>query len=230
MSKEEISKKGQYYQVIDGTFRIKVPENYPGAVVREYETKDGGKGIKHERIVNALFGRIEDISFYDGDYGKNLVIRLDEDEESHLPPIISLSVATNYGEDMLKKLPNINLKEEVRLRPFAFTPEDSEKERRGIEVTHRDDEGKFTKKVANFFYDSTNKKALNGYPVPEGEVSEFTNEDWKIFYLQARKFLVKYAETNILPKFGGSASKLSKAPTDSSNYPAEEINVDDIPF
>lgn len=201
MSKEEKPRNGQYYQVIDGTFRVKVSEDHPEAVKREYETKDGGKGVKYERKVAALFGKVTDVSFYEGDYGKNLIITLDEDEETGLCPIISLSVATNYGEDMLKKLPNINLAEDVRIRPYAFTPEDSDKERRGMEITHRDSNGKFTKKVPNFFYDVEKKVALNGYPTPEGDTKEYSNEDWKIFYLQARKFLVKFTEDKIIPVF-----------------------------
>lgn len=229
MSKEEVSRKGTYYQVIDGSFRTKVSEDYPDAVKREYETKDGGKGVKFERIVNALFGRIVDVSFYEGDYGKNLIITLDENEETGLSPIISLSVATNYGEDMLKKLPNINLKEDVRIRPYAFTPEDKDKEIRGIEITHRDLDGKFTKKVPSFFYNAEKKVALNGYPTPEGDTKKYSNEDWKIFYLQARKFLVKYTEEHILPNFaakteGKSFQEIADEATAGAPDPA------DIPF
>lgn len=222
MSREETySTKNKYFPVIDGTFRVSVPENHPEAVIRHWETPDGSKGVKYERIVHALFGVIEDIQIREGEYGKTLNIFLDENEDGEVP-VISLSVSSRYGEDFLKKLPNIILKEEVRIRPFAFTPEDSEKEVRGIEISHKDSEGKFTVRVKNFFYDVENKKALNGYPVPEN-ASEMDKEDWQIFYKQANKFLVKYAEENVLQSFAAK-------PTKQVEEPQEDINPEDIPF
>ena len=222
MSREEKSKDGQYYTVIAGEFRVQVPQDHPEAVRRDYELKDGTHGTKYERAVKALFGKITDVSFYEGDYGKNLLVTLDKNEETGDTPVISVGVATNYGEDFLKKLPSINFEEEVRIRPFAWTPEDSTKERRGIEITMRDEEGLFKKKVHDFFHDE-NKNVLHDYPTPEGDVEKYDTEDWKIYFIKARKFLIKYAEENIVPKFSSTVKP-------SFEYPTEEIRPEDIGF
>jgi hypothetical protein len=225
MSREDIEKKGKFYNVIGGKFKVQVSKEHPEAEQRDYELKDGTKGTKFERTVDALFGKITDISFHDGDYGKNIFITLDENEDTGETPVISLSVATNYGEDALKKLPNINFSEDVRIRPYAWTPEDSDKERRGIEFTQKDSEGLFKKKVDNFFYDKDTKEPVNGYPTPDGDTKSYSSDDWKIFYLQARKFLVKYTEEVILPKFSQV-----KQPEKAIEYPTDDINPADTPF
>jgi len=222
----EKQSNGLYFNVIDGSFRTKCDPKHPEAVAREYETKEGVKSVKYELKYSALFGKIENIFFKDGDFGKTVNIVLEPNEEGK-NPIIQLSTATNYGEDFLKKLPNIDLAKEVRLMPFAFTAEDSGKEVRGISITHRNpDTGKFTDKIEAFFYDSKEKKALvDGYPEPQGDTKKYDKEDWKIFYLQVRKFMIKYAEEKVLSKFSKINSE-EKA----IEYPTAEINPDDIPF
>lgn len=218
MSKEEINKPtGTYYSVIDGTFRTGVDASHPDAITREWSTPDGKSGVKTERIVHALFGRIEGLELRDGDYGKNLNITLDPDEDG-VPVIISLSVSSRYGEDVLKKLPNVELDEEVRFRPFSFKGKD-DKDVRGIEITHKDEEGKFTRKVVNFFWDYTGEKTINGYPEPDEE----DKKDWPFFYKKANKFLIKYLEEKVLPRFSGETKK------DTVEYP-EDLKAEDIPF
>lgn len=196
MSREQaVLNKGKFYSVIDGTFRVQVSPMHPEAVQRDWETKDGKKGTKYERHIQYLFGKIISMGIYKGDYGQNLSISLDKNEDGETPTI-SLSVSSRYGEDMLKKLPNLKLDTEYRFAPFDFTDE-NDKEHKGIFVTTLDDEGKYTVKVPGFFYDVEAKKIQNGYPEPTDE----DKEDWSFYYKKANKFLVKYAEENILPKF-----------------------------
>lgn len=197
MSREQIIKKGLYFSIIDGSFRTKVPQEHPEAVRRDWKSADGKKsGTKYEREVNALFGFIKDIQFNDGEYGMNININLDENEEGQ-SPIVSMGIATREGEDFLKKLPNIDLSKELRLRPFNFTGESND-DVRGIEIMQQDSEGNFTVKIKNFFRDTEKRENINGYPTPDAETS--SSDDWKLFFLQARKFLVKYAKENIVPK------------------------------
>ena len=207
-----------YYTVIDGTLRTKVDEGFPNAVRREYETKDGAKAVKFERVVDALKGYIEGIQFNDGDYGKTINITLDENDEGK-KPIVQFSVEGTYGEDVLKKLPGVDLSKEVRFRPFSFTGDDG-RDVRGVEITQGET------KIKNFFYDPEKKLALNGYPTPEGDVSEYSKEDWKIFYLQARKFLVAYTQNEIIPKVG-FVERVASTLVDAD---VEGINPSDIPF
>ena len=193
MSKELVVKKGRWYGIIDGTFRVQVPQDHPEAVRRDWKSADGkNSGTKYERIVNALFGVIQEVSFQEGDYGTQILIKLDENEDGE-NPIVALATASREGEDFMKKLPAIDLSKEVRLRPFNFTGESND-EVRGIEVMQQDDAGNFTVKIRNFFRDYEKKENINGFPSPEGDTDMYSKDDWKIYFLSARKFLIAYTK------------------------------------
>jgi hypothetical protein len=216
MSREEaIDNKNKYYTIHDGTFRVQVPANHPEAVAREWETKDGKSGTKYERHVKALFGKVTGVAIHEGDYGKNLNIYLDENDDGEVPCITS-GVSSRYGEDLLKKLPALT-DQEYRFMPFDFVDkENADKRIRGVAVTSKDAEEKFTVKVGNFFYDG--EKNVNGYPDPTDE----DKSDWEFYFKKANKFLVKYAEENVVPKYAKVEAPIE--------YPAEVINPEDIPF
>ena len=217
MSREEIKKTGTFYTVIEGTFRTRVDETDEDAERREWSTPDGKTGVKWERVIGALVGKIEGIAFYESDYGKNLQITLAKDDPTDKTRIISLGTASNYGEDTMKKLPNVNLTKEIRFRPFCFTAEDTGKEVRGMELTQQDEQGKFTKKVTNYFWNVEKKEARHGYPTPEGDVQAYSSDDWKIFYLQARKFLIQNTIEQVISKVSTTGN--TEPPAD---YPVDE--------
>lgn len=221
MSKEQkYQNQNIYYNIIDGSLRTKVDKDHPEAIAREYETRDGVKSVKYERKIDALTGIIEDIGFYDGEFGKVLNITLDENEEGR-HPVIQIGVETSYGEDFLKRLPAIDLTQEVYIAPYAFTDEENGREVRGVSVMQN------KVKIKNFFYDVENKKAVNGYPIPEGDVREYTKEDWKIFYLKARKFLIAYVIENVLPKFEAREDEYIEPAFELDKY---DDNPNKIPF
>lgn len=221
--KEQSQPLGTYYTIVEGKFRRKVNEDHEGAVRREWSTPDGKSGVKHELVYNALFGIIESVRFVDGDYGKQIMITLDKDEDGDTP-IIALSVNSKYGVDFLKKLPAIKLDKEVRLMPFNFK-NDKDEEVTGLRVDHKDDEGKFKVKVENYFFDGT--KTVNGFPdVSENEKKSWGKEDWKNYFSYViPKFLVAYATDKVIPNFSPV-----KATTTMPDYPEEVINPEDIPF
>lgn len=185
----------------EGDFRLTVPEGTEGAVRREYESSDGKTGVKHELIYKSIGGKIVDVSFYEGDYGRNLQVTFDF-EEGDEPVTVSLGTNTPYGEDVMKKLPNIDLNEWVVFTPYAFE-DDRGKDRKGITISQGDE------KIQSFFTEVSEEdgkrvyKNINGLPEPTGE--EADSDDWKIYFTQVRKFLVKYTEDNILPQFGKTA-------------------------
>jgi hypothetical protein len=220
--KEQSQPSGTWYTINEGKFKKKVSEETEGAIARKWETPDGKSGIKYELHYNALFGKIEGIKIVDGDYGKQILVNLDKDEDGE-DPIIALAVNSKYGVDFLKKLPAIDLSKEVRLMPFNFD-NDEGKEVTGLRVDHKDEDGKFKVKVNNFFSDGT--KSINGYPDPEPNAKEtYSKEDWKNYFgYVVPKFLVTYATENVLPKFHGETK--STMP----DYPEEVINPEDIPF
>lgn len=210
----------RYYTVIDGSFHTEVPENDPKAVRRDWKSPDGSRsGTKYERIEKALFGRITGVYFHDGAYGKNLNIVLEEKDGE--TPVISFATASRYGESFMKLLPSVSLEKPVRIMPYSFIPEGQTKEKTGVSVAHQDPTGKFTEKVGNFFWDEATQKPTHGFPVIE-DSSKYDKEDWKIHFLQVRKFMVNYIQENICSKFS------EETKNESTDYP--EVNSEDVPF
>ncbi len=176
----------------DGKIHVTVPDGTEGAVVRTYEISDvktGTKktGTKTELVYNQLSGHISDISFYDGDFGKNLVVTVGEPGDK--PVALTLGTASNFGEDLMKKIPAIDLEQSVILAPYSFE-DDKGKKRKGITVTQNGS------KVANYFYDPETKENLHDYPMPpKGKKGKpLSTDEWKMYFTQCRIFLVDYIE------------------------------------
>ena len=236
MSKEIIFKRGLWFNIIDGTFRVQVSQDHPDAVRRDWKSTDGkSSGTKYERIINALFGFIREVSFQEGEYGTQILVKLDENEDGETP-IVALGTGTREGEDFLKKLPNIDLSKEVRLRPFSFTGEAND-EVRGMEIMQQDEDGNFKVKITNFFIeqmkqaDGSFKRVMkNGYPEPEGDTDMYSKDDWKIYFLSARKFIIAYAKENVLPKFGAQRPPQSLEEQMERQEIKDETDYSQIPF
>lgn len=170
----------------DGKIHVAVAEGTEGAIEREYEISDGKTGKKHEMIYTELSGIITAVKFDEGDYGINLqIVVADEDAaEDEKPVTLSLPINSNYGEDMMKKLPNLNLKKPVVLSPYSF--EDKGKKKRGVSVK-QDGE-----KIDSFYYDADKKKIINGYPeapTPKGGKA-VTKVQWRKYFEGAAEFLM----------------------------------------
>jgi len=182
-----------YLQVIaDGTIRKVVPEGTPGCVKRVYEDRET-KEEKHkfEMVFDAVNGIVGQVTLKKGKFGDQLIIPITDGDENFN---LALSTQQNYGEDFMKKMPNINFDKKVRLSPFSFTS-DAGKIIRGIDVRqdwnpHEPVTADNGNKIPSNYFDKENKKNINGYPDPEGNTKEFSTDDWKIYFAQARKFLV----------------------------------------
>lgn len=223
MSKENTKSEGLYYTVIDGTFRRRVPDGTEGATRREYETKDGAKAVKYEMVIDSLEGKIEDMFITEGDFGRILTVKLDPNEKG-INPHVQFSVESTYGEDVLKKIPNVDFSKEIRFRPFAFTDQTNGKEVRGVEIKQGEE------KMTNFFWDSENKKPINGLPQITDDPDTMTKDDWKIHFMTVRKHLINYFTEKIVPKLQTVPKSAPAAHPDLPDYPEEEINPEDVPF
>jgi hypothetical protein len=197
----------------DGTLRLVVEEGTEGAKLREYETSDGKKGSKWELTFKSLAGKITNMQMFEGDYGKNLLVTFAYEGGEDT---ISFNTTSPYGEDFMKKLPNINLDEFVTITPYSFV-DDNGKTRKGVTVTQGD------VKLTNYFYDAEKKKNLHKYPTPEGDTGAFDKDDWKIYFTQCRKFLVKYVEETFLPAYAHMAPSVTGA---SVAYPEDDAKAD----
>ncbi len=163
----------------DGKFHKTVLEGTEGAVIREYEDKEGNKKTKTETVHDAVRGIIKSVSFVDGMFGENLQIEIDTET-------ISMGTATSFAEDLMKKLPSIKSDVEVTLTPYSF--EADGKMKKGITVFQD------LNKVTSYYWDKEAKKDINGIPEVEGDVKTFKSDDWKMHFMKQRKFLVSEVE------------------------------------
>ena len=211
----------------DGRFHEKVDKDTEGAVLREYTVKKDGEETKGEKwellykdISNVL---VTNIRFEDGDYGENILLTLiDGDNEI----VWSESTASNFGSDLMKKLPNLDFSKRVSFKPYAFEDEKG-KDKRGVSIFQED-------KVSDFFYDG--EKKLHGFPEWPKALEDMKSDDWKMFFLQVKMFLTDYTKTNIVPKFAEGPSKPLHSPEEQreidgqDGIPTEDIKPEDIPF
>jgi hypothetical protein len=173
--------------ISDGTIRVKTSESDPKAVKRHFKLSDGTEGDKWEQVYHELSGKIAGILFVGGNYGKTLNITVNDGEDI----ILQMSMQSNYAEDVMKKLPSLDLTQPVTFKPYSF--EDSKKKlRRGISVIQGE------VKIKSFFHDEKNNP-INDFPAFTGDPKD--KEDWKIYFLTTRKFLQKFIEDNIQPMF-----------------------------
>src|SRR3990167_2757700 len=123
----------------------------------------------------------------------------------------------------MKKLPNLNLDEVVSFEPFSFE-NDKGKTIKGISIKQKGE------KIQNYYWDINAKSPLHGFPKPKGNTKEYETDDWKIFFLEARKFLVTETETLIAGKFPAKAESEDAERKAKEDAEDNEINPSEIPF
>ena len=198
----------------DGSLRQNVEEGTPGAVRRDWEAPGGKTGTKWELVYNGLSGMVEGISIHDGDYGKNILVKFDDGI------ILSLSTTTNYGEDFMQKINNIDFGRTVTIKPYAFENEKG-KTLKGVTIL-QDGE-----KVVNYYADPLNNVALHGYPEPSKKCKEKGDKDlWKAFFAEARVFLIEELEKH--PMVVKSLEDYRAVPvTEKYKYPEAVIQTEE---
>lgn len=211
MAKEEARAKEDFYNVLaDAKFHFAVDEGTEGAVRREYTVKgkDGNPdttGVKYELLYGALSGKITKVAFHEGDYGKNLLLTLEDGDETF---VVSLGTNSNFGEDMLKKLLNIDMDQPVRLVPYSLKDKNTGKDKRGITVYQgQDSEGKFItadeNKVQSYFhkYNEETKTTTSLHGFPKAPVAkkgkEISKDEWKVWFAQCRLFMIDFIEEKL---------------------------------
>jgi len=190
-----ISKEERIYASVlaDGKIHVTVPEGTENAKIRKYKTSDGTEGEKTEFVYNELIGKITNISFRDGDYGTQLQVTVAEGDEK--PIVLSLGTSSNYGEDLMKKLPNVDLAKTVKIVPYSFE-DDKKKLKKGITIWQNN--GKENVKLGNYYFDADKKKNLHDFPeVPAAIVKlqkdgkKVPTTKWKAYFGDVEEFLIE---------------------------------------
>lgn len=234
---EEAKKKANYYQIKEGSFRLKTTKEDPQAVPRPYTNpKTKTEGVAYERVFPALNGIISNIFFSeillkDGTKLRSLNIKLGEDEEG-TEQIATMPEDSRFATDFLAKLPNIDLKIPVRFAPYDFEPEKGPR-KVGISILQEGDDA--PSKIKSFFIEETlvgtqtKYTNLHGYP----EATEEDKSDWPFFYKKVNKFLIKYAQQNILPKLTTDETRYTadtSEPQEAKGEPDSDDLRSSIPF
>lgn len=186
------TKSGRYIGIkSDGKFHEKVDEGTEGAVLRKYELKDGTKGEKWELLYRSIANvRIVNIEFEASEYGPDNIVTTFKDGDEEVK--WSEGTNTNFGTDYMKKLPNMDFSLPLTISPYAFEDERG-KERRGVTINQNGD------KVQGYFWDEATNKPGNGFPEPEGDRETYDSDDWKVYFIGVRKFLVAFTKERVVP-------------------------------
>jgi len=230
-----IERENKIYAKIlsDGTLRIPTMENDPEAVKRVVDMTDGSKKTFIEQVKQGIQGKIESIYFKEMDFGKmiNLVFALEAGERDQI--VLSMNCTSNFATDIMEKLPNLDINREISLSPWAMT-KDNGKTSKGVAVWQTPEgaeEGTAKAKVTSFFkeYKEGEKRPTikNGFPTPKGEGKGFDKDDWKMYFTEVKKFLVKHTEDNIIPNLEFDVEKAVPAEGEEKK---EEKDVDQIPL
>lgn len=219
--------------ISDGSIRVRVNETTPEAVKREYETPKGEKGEKWELVYQSLSGLINSLEIKDTEYGQMINLEVDG-------IVLSLNTESSYAQDLMKKLPNVEMEYPVELTPYSFTG-DNGRNMRGITVMQNG------LKIMTYFWDSEKNQPINGLPtVSKDESKGYTKDDWKVFFIGVKKFLVQHTLENVVPRILPKEQQFIKGleeanvanpperdePSEEPPAPTEELEftVDNIPF
>ena len=92
-----------------------------------------------------------------------------------------MSTDSRYFTAFAKKLPNVNVDEEITLNSFDFTTKDG-KQLRGLDIKQNGE------KMTDAYWDG--KKALRGIPeVSKADAKGYDKDDWKLHFIKIKKFL-----------------------------------------
>jgi len=176
------------YVLADGKLREQVDEHTEGAALRVVKDDDGTvKAEKWELTYPGIKGFIQGVTTYDGDYGTNINIAIKDSNDEEFT--LSLKANSKFGEDFLHKLPNVDFKEEITIKPYNF--ESDGKRHNGVSLTQNDT------KLANAFntYNTETKEwevLVDGYPQPDEKTKEKGGEKWTIFFAMRRDWLIEH--------------------------------------
>lgn len=164
--------KRVYLNIVGGKFAEQVKSDTPGAI----ERKNKKEKIVYEILNDRTSGYIKEMKVEKTDYGKALIILMDDVDELYN---ISIPVDSKFFDTFCAKIGNADLHQMVDLRPYSFENKEGKKIM-GMNIYQND------KKLDYFF----SKEDPKGKPFPEGD--RLDEEDFKVYKIQERKFYCEY--------------------------------------
>ncbi len=210
--------EGKFITILKGKFSQRVPEGTPGAEVRTNKLGKQVSEVFHDDFV----GKLVSIKVQDGAYGKTWNFGFRDKGDVYT---LQLSYSNSFATAFLKMLPNIDLNKEMKVSPSVKTVDGKEKSslfvsQDGVAIKH-----------------AYTKEKPNGLP-PMEQVTVKGQLVWDD--TKRIEFLHNMVMTTIVPKLPSSPSQANPAGAVAQNsngvaeekieYPADEINPEDIPF
>ena len=229
MPGKQFGPRKPFLSIIEGTLRQKVDEKTKWAQAREYKTKDKmGKEItatKYELVFFEWSGKIIGINIKDTDYGQVCEVEFTD-------AIITVPTDSRYFQDFAQKVMGANLGQTISFHPYDMEGDDG-KQRKGVSMEQNG------KKLKSYYYDPQTKAPCHGIPQPTGNTKTYKKDDWKIYFLQLKNFLINELEQNL--KFGDEIAQIEddEIPVvgESGGYELpekkeeeDEVRLEDVPF
>jgi DNA-binding TFAR19-related protein (PDSD5 family) len=162
-----------YLSIINGKFAQKVEEGTANAVSR----KNKKEAIVHELLHDKASGMIQEVKIEKNDFGKQLVIVMNDLGELY---IITIPVESKYFDSFCSKIGNADLSMEIEIVPYSFQPKDKDGKRVGINLYQGG-------KKLNYYF---SKEEPKGKPFPEKDGLD--EDEWKMYKIKERKFFCDY--------------------------------------
>jgi len=225
----EVTQKIELYRVLasEGVFVKKVDKGTPNSRERTYlNPKTEKEETVTEDVVKAFTGYIRNIELQEQDWGEVIMVTLVEDDGNQVS--LSFNADSNFGTDLMKKLPNVDFLKLVRLAPYSFETKEGKK-MRGVTIEQA------AEKVTSFFSekDGDSYKSINGFPEPKGDTSKFTKKNWRDYFgVTVYNFLRDHTVEKVLPVF----EDLGPMPIEVNHLDREkdsakvELTDEEIPF
>lgn len=192
----------------------KVTKDTPNAVKRTTQSGNESWAIEYDFCE----GKIENI-FYrqDENYGNSFEVVLSDVADEYQ---LSFKEDSRFWTDLMKKLPNIDLSERVKLFAYDFESKGKRYVGMSVEQNGQKIQSFYSKKVGDSW------KEANGFPSADG-VDWKDKDELNIYLIKVRKFLRNEFKTRIEPKF----EKVKEATKSTYELPGDiEELAQDLPF
>lgn len=216
--------KKAFMTIVGGKWAEQVSEGTPNAK----ERKNKKEKTVYELHYNDVTGVIKSLKIEKKDFGKQLQVVIDDVGETYT---LSIPVESKYFDSFCSKIGCADLTMEVKIVPYAFTPNGESKAKTGVNL-YQHGNAKATTPDGKLPYFFT-KEAPNGRPQPMKDGSplqdgqKLEEEEWQAYFLQVSMFNQKYIE-KLLPSVDAVAAREAKK-TASSTQGVDSIG-DGMPF
>ena len=194
------SERTTFLNIIEGKITKKTNQENPLAVARVNK-----KNVTvYEQQYDKLEAKIVSMKIEKDDYGKKLVIELEEAADRYT---LTLPVESKFFDHFCAKIGNVDRSQLVTIAPYSFVPKGEAQKKSGLNFYQNG------VKVEYYF----TEKNTQGKPMPAS--AKLDEDEWKIFKMQERKFYCEYIMKLSEPTVSQPSSKPEPAPQDSDGLP-----------